>query len=57
MGSGEFDEIESHNSFLEALNAWRGVNIIGTPAGTKNQKLHGSKTSSEKEVSPDKRKT
>ena len=39
MGSGEFDEIESHNSFLEALNAWRGVNIIGTPAGTKNQKL------------------
>jgi hypothetical protein len=56
LGSGEFDEIESHNSFLEALNAWRGVNIIGTPAGTKNQKLH-SKNSSEKEVSPDKRKT
>jgi hypothetical protein len=57
LGSGEFDEIESHNSFLEALNAWRGVNIIGTPAGTKNQNLHGSKTASEKEVSPDKRKT
>lgn len=22
---GEFDEIDSHNSFLEALNAWRGA--------------------------------
>jgi len=22
---GEFNEAESHNSFLEALNAWRGT--------------------------------
>lgn len=25
MREGEFNEAESHNSFLEALNAWRGV--------------------------------
>lgn len=25
MKEGEFNEAESHNSFLEALNAWRGV--------------------------------
>lgn len=25
LATGQFDEAESHQSFLEALNAWRGV--------------------------------
>ena len=25
LAAGAFDEDESHNSFLQALNAWRGV--------------------------------
>ena len=25
LADGQFDEAESHNSFLQALNAWRGV--------------------------------
>ena len=25
LGEGQFDEDESHQSFLQALNAWRGV--------------------------------
>ena len=25
LAAGTFDEIDSHNSFLEALNAWRGA--------------------------------
>lgn len=42
LASGDFDEIESHNSFLEALNAWRGVS--STPKAIKtveSKKLHG----------------
>lgn len=30
---GQFDEDKSHNSFLEALNAWRGVKTDNTNSG------------------------
>lgn len=30
LTEGRFDEIESHNSFLEALNAWRGATPVKT---------------------------
>jgi hypothetical protein len=29
LAAGEFNEAESHNTFLEALNAWRGVEAKG----------------------------
>ena len=39
---GEFNEAESHNSFLEALNAWRGVKTTET-AGNKEVKFADKK--------------
>jgi len=38
---GEFNEAESHNSFLEALNAWRGVKSETT--GNKEVKFSDKK--------------
>jgi hypothetical protein len=36
LAQGTFNEIESHNSFIEALNAWRGASttpdVNKTPA-------------------------
>ena len=41
LKDGQYDEAESHNSFLEALNAWRG-------AGKKNDDEPGSTKSNKK---------
>jgi hypothetical protein len=45
LGVGQFDEVGSHNSFLEALNAWRGApsQIITTSTASAEKQFTSKK--------------